>query len=195
MTVQTVTPVRRRVELDRLRGLAVLLMIGDHVSILVGLSLFRVTGGRLAMPLFFILAGHLAGRLSVRHLYVGLLGLVLPVFVVFVDRPNVLFWLALGSAVLWVFRRVGWSVWPLLVVSLTLAANGWSVHPGSLSYDPVALLALMALGAVIAPESLTWARRLPAWFEVIGRRPLSWYVGHVVFLQLVIVALGLTVNV
>jgi uncharacterized membrane protein len=186
------TGVRSRlVELDRLRGLAILLMIADHLALVAGTPIVRVTAGRLAVPLFFVVAGHLAGsRLSWRHLEIGALGLVLPLVVTFVDSPNVLLWWALGCVVLYVWQRLRWPVWGLIVAALTLGANGWVLTPGAHSYNPLDLLGLMALGRGMGPELFVWGRRLPGWFGGLGRCPLRWYVGHVALVQLALVVLG-----
>lgn len=185
----------RRVELDRLRGLAVVLMIGDHLAIILGLSLYRVTAGRLAMPLFFILAGHLAGRLGYRQVWAVVLGLVLPVVSVLVDRPNVLVWWGLGCAGLWICDRLAVPAWSLAVAALTFAANGWAVTPGPLSYDPVALIGLMALGKCASSSAFLLGARLPAVLGRIGRYPLSWYVGHLLVLQGFVLVAGVAVHV
>jgi hypothetical protein len=181
----------RLVELDRLRGLAILLMIADHVAIVAGTPIVRVTAGRLAVPIFFVVAGHLAGsRLSWRHLQVGALGLVLPLVVGFVDSPNVLLWWALGCVVLYVWQRLSWPVWGLIVAALTLGANGWVIPAGSHSYNPLDLLGLMALGRGMGPELFVFGRRLAAWMGALGRAPIRWYVGHVLLVQLALVVLG-----
>lgn len=181
----------RLVELDRLRGLAILLMIADHLAIVVGTPIVRVTAGRLAIPIFFVIAGHLAGhRLSWRHLQIGALGLVLPLVVSFVDSPNVLLWWALGCVVLYGWQRLHWPVWGLIVLALTLGANGWVVTPGDRSYNPLDLLGLMALGRGMGPELFTFGRRLPAWVGSLGRCPIRWYVVSSLLLQLVLVVLG-----
>jgi hypothetical protein len=180
----------RRVELDRLRGLAILLMVGDHLARVWSFEGYRVTLGRLAVPLFFIIAGHLAGsRLSERHLLALGLGLVLPVLVPWVDSPNVLVWYSIGAVILYVFDRWGWPVGMLIVLALIFAVNGWNLLGGR-SYDPLALFALMALGHGLGPAAFVAGRRLPAWVGALGRRPLTWYVGHVLVLQLVLVAVG-----
>lgn len=191
--MSVVNAVRTRLpELDRLRGLAILLMVGDHVSAtLLDLALYRVTLGRLAMPLFFVVAGHLAGsRLGRRHVLALGLGLALPAIVPFIDSPNVLVWWVLGSVVLYGFDRLNVPSWGFIVLALTLGANGWAIHPGALSYDPAMLLGLMALGRGLAAESFGFGCRLPEWVGALGRRPLSWYVGHLLVLQLVMMAVG-----
>ena len=59
---------------DAFRGIAVVLMIGDHLCAVFGGEPYRFTLGRLAMPMFFILAGHLARHVHWRHLWIGLVG-------------------------------------------------------------------------------------------------------------------------
>lgn len=175
----------RSVALDVLRGGAVVLMLLDHVLLVTDSGdLVRSTLTRVCMPVFFLLAGHLAGRPSWRWAWAGLLGLALPVVVPWIDAPNVLLIWAGGCVVLFAWRRAGLPMWLPVVVALTVSANGW-VLQGS-GYDALALFALMALGA-------TWPRgrfeagaaRLPAWpvLAAVGRRPLTWYVGHLLVLQ------------
>lgn len=184
-------PVRVRIAgLDALRGLAVLLMVGDHVArwLQPWGSLFNVSLGRVAMPLFFILAGALSGRLRWRHLWIGVVGLALPVAVPWVDAPNVLVWWALGSVLLYVVRWGGVPAWVVVAVALTFAANGW-VESG-LSFDGRDLFALMALGAMIGPVGLSWSSWLPSWLARVGRYPLTVYVGHLLIIQAVLLIGG-----
>ncbi len=191
LSTSTLTATVRRVELDRLRGLAILLMIGDHLARIWSYEGYRLTLGRLAMPLFFIICGHLAGhRLSRRHLLAFGLGLGLPVLVPWVDSPNVLVWLSIGAVILYVFDQHGWPTWVLIVPALILAANSWALWTNTHSYDPLALLALMALGRGLAPAVFIFGRGIPAWVGALGRRPLTWYVGSSLAIQLVLVAVG-----
>jgi surface polysaccharide O-acyltransferase-like enzyme len=168
------------------RGLAVLLMIGDHVARLLPYGeVYRLSLGRLAMPLFFLVAGSLVTRVRWRHLWVALLGLLLPLVVPWLDWPNVLTWWAVGCVVIVVLRGGGVPVWLLAAVALVRMGNGWGVQVGN-SYDPAALVGLMALGSMVGPVAFAWGNKLPAWSGFIGRHPLGWYVGHAVALQLVI---------
>src|SRR4051794_34146876 len=83
----------RDAALDGVRGLAVALMVLDHVCAVTGSGhLLRYSVTRLSMPLFFVVSGHLVRRLSSRHLWVLLAGLMLPGAVPWIDNPNVLVW-------------------------------------------------------------------------------------------------------
>lgn len=187
-------PAERFAAIDRLRGLAILLMIGDHVSIFTGLEWYRDTAGRVAMPLFFVLSGYLVTRFTIRHALVGLSGFVLAAAVPWVDSPNVLVWYCAGAALL----ACSWVRQPLVlagvaVFGLMLAANGYA-ELYLTGYNPFALLGIMAVGALLRtlPDGRTlWspARRLPAFLGLLGRYPLSWYLGHVVFLDFVVMVL------
>lgn len=170
--------------LDKLRGLAVALMVLDHLALFLEVLPVRLTLGRLAMPLFFLVAGHLAYRLSRRHGLALVLGLALPWIAPWVDSPNVLLWWAVFSAVLVGARYLSWSPVFYVAAALTFAANGWFYDLGT-SYEPYALLGLMALGQLLPRSSFAFADRLPGVFASIGRRPLTWYVGHVLVLVVV----------
>lgn len=176
-------------QIDALRGAAIVLMVGDHLALVAGddAMTYRVTLGRLAMPIFFVLAGHLAGRLSWRHAAVGGIGLALPLVVPWIDSPNVLVLWALGCVLLWAARRVGVHPLWLVIVAATVAANGWGIRVGT-SYEFLSLWALMAAGALVPRSALiALGSHLPGWLAVIGRRPVTWYVGHLLVLAGVVV--------
>lgn len=180
-------PRERSDQLDAFRGIAIALMMLDHgVYIAAGPDEIRWTLGRLAMPMFFLLAGHLSTRLRWRHLQIGLLGACLPLAVPWIDNPNVLLLWALGCVGLWCSRRFGFPVWVLVAVPLVQVANGISIDgPGY--YSPGVLLALMALGTMIPEHTFTVSRRLPGRVEqllaAVGRHPILWYVGHLLIFQ------------
>ena len=173
--------------LDAFRGLAIIAMVVDHlVLVFSGPDALRLTVGRLAVPAFFILAGHLAGRLRWRHAGVFAVGLVLPLVVPWIDSPNVLVYWAVGCVVLAGCRRLGVPAWVLAGVALTAAANGWGYAPGT-GYDANALVGLMGLGVLVPRSGFLFAARAPGWVGAVGSRPLTWYVGHLVVLQFLIV--------
>jgi hypothetical protein len=170
--------------LDRVRGLAVVCMIVDHLCLFFppegGPLLVRLTVGRLAMPLFFVLAGYLARRLRWRHLSVALLGVALPVVCPWLDHPNVLTLWALGCVCLWLVRWAGLSPWLLVLFGLAMGANGFGAH--GVQYEPTALWGLMAAGSMLRPSSWRWGLRLPCWLELVGRYPVSVYAGQALIL-------------
>jgi hypothetical protein len=184
MSTLTPAPARagqlRDVALDRIRGLAVALMLVDHVALLLGVLPLRLTVGRLAMPLFFLVAGHLAHRLSARHVNVVAAGVALTFLAPWAGEPSILLWIVLGCALIVAARFSGFPLVLLIVVPLTLAANRWQL--GAVGYDPAALVALMVVGATLPRTAFAWGSRLPAVLGAVGRRPLTWYVGHVAVL-------------
>jgi uncharacterized membrane protein YcfT len=174
--------------LDRLRGLAIACMVVDHVALIfAGPQLLRETIGRLAVPLFFIVGGHLVRRLSWRHGWVLLVGLALPALIPWVDAPNVLVHYAIGAALLVAMRAGRLSPWLLVALALTAMAN--ETMPAGNGYNPVALYALMAVGAVIGRHSFVFGERLPRFLGLVGRFPLSVYVGHLFLFEIVRVSL------
>lgn len=186
-------PARARVHaLDALRGVAVAAMICDHLAyLLAGPDVLRYTVGRLAVPLFFLLSGHLAQRVTWRHLRLACLGLALPVVVPWVDSPNVLLWLAVGGAVVAGLRRWPAALVAVIVAALTVAANGWADLLGT-GYAPLQLLALMAAGALLPRAGLVRAGLLvPGRLAVhLGRHALLVYVAHLVALQGLLLLVG-----
>lgn len=168
---------------DAFRGLAVCFMVIDHVALTTGLpDELRILPGRLAMPMFFLLAGYLARTPRWRHLVIGAVGLALPLLVRWIDHPNVLVLWAVGVGVLWLWREAGLPAWILAAVGLGMAANGYVAADGS--YDVVAMWGLMALGGMLPGSAFGWAGRLPAAFVLIGRHPIVWYLGHLAVLEL-----------
>lgn len=180
-----VAPARlRSAALDHWRGLAVLLMIVDHVCLVFATGEgVRLTLGRLAMPIFMVLGGHLAGKLRLRHAGILALGLALPLLVPWLATPNILVLWVAGVALLELGRRLGVPAWVLPVLALTFAANHGSI--GSASFDPVALWGLMGLGALLPRVAFDSAARWPSWLAVIGRHPLAWYVLHLLLLNVI----------
>lgn len=167
--------------LDALRGLAVVCMVIDHAALmLAGPVELRWTVGRVAMPLFFLLGGHLTRRLGRRHLEVLAVGLVLGQLAPWTGAGWLLGTFVLGAALVALGRRVR----PVLHVSLfvCLAALANPVPQFAPGYDTWALLALMLAGALLPRTSLGWARRLPRPLAVVGRYPLSMYAGHALLL-------------
>jgi hypothetical protein len=116
---------------------------------------------------------------------IGLVGAALPLVVPWIDTPNVLVWYALLGALV-IVTPVRWRlVWVLL--PLTLLANGMLVGRQGTSYEPAALLGLLALGSVLYPYNVAHlGDRLPPALGWVGRYPMSIYVGHLLLLEAVV---------
>lgn len=159
-------------------------MVVDHLALfLLDGGVLRQTVGRLALPLFFIVGGHLVRRLSWRLAWVFLVGAALPLAVPWVDNPNVLGWYALGAAVLTLTARWPWL--PALLVAFALTRYANEAVPYGPGYSPLALLALMALGQLLPREAFRWGRHLPSPLALLGRYPLTFYVGHLFAIEAV----------
>ncbi|WP_457204114.1 TraX family protein [Nocardioides sp. HB32] len=178
---------RRIFGYDAFRGLAMLAMLVDHLCLVFsGPYAVRMTVGRLAMPMFFLLAGHLARRVRWRHGGIFLIGCALPVLVPWIDSPNVLVWWAVGVLLLAAARWAEVPAWLLVVVALAASANGWVDTDGT--YDARCLWGLMALGAMLPASAFTWAGRAPRWVAALGCWPITFYVGHLLLLEALIQA-------
>lgn len=183
----------RDAALDKVRGLAVVLLLLDHVLVPLQASgrpwlwyLRLLT--RPSLPLFMMVSGVLLWRREspgwiARQFWrvapwatlATPVGWLVPGFD-WLD-PLAVYLLALGVvAVCWRARRVA-------LVACVLAALDlrWPVH----SYSPWELAAWLLLGAEFACLSWSWASSLPVWLGAVGRRSLWWYVG-----ELVCVAIG-----
>jgi surface polysaccharide O-acyltransferase-like enzyme len=182
---------RRSVGLDALRGLAILLMMVDHVAYVAGpeWQVLRESVGRLALPLFFVLGGHLASRWAWRRqLPVLGVGLVVGVLVPWSGAFELLLSFTLGVLLVSRIRRSAAALGLLVAFGLTLGANGYAqlvAGPVGTGYAPACLLGLMALGALLPRTAFGWTRRLPALLALLGRRPLTVYAGHLLLLELV----------
>lgn len=168
--------------LDRVRGLAIGLMVVDHALVAAGAGVgpIRLTLTRLALPLFLLLAGALWTRsaLGRRHLEIGAAGLVATGLglVVGIGQPDVLL-LILGALVL--MRWAG----PVLAGAAAIQATTWPM--GWTGYEPGVVVVLVVLGHLYGARPLDrLGQRLPAALEVVGRHPLGWYLGHLAVLAL-----------
>jgi hypothetical protein len=185
---QQVVSVPRSRALDALRGLAILLMVVDHVALFAGAPVLRETVGRVAMPLFFVLGGHLAVRFAWRRqLSITAVGIVLQVLAPWSGAGPLLLTFVLGAYIVSGVRR-----WPVVLAvfvgwGLTLGANGVAeLDFDGLGYNMSCLLGLMALGALLPRDVLTVLGKLPSRvlsvLALAGRRPLTLYAGHVLLL-------------
>ena len=168
-------------EIDRVRGLAILLMIVDHVLVVMQPdSVIRFTLTRAAMPLFCVLAGtFLTDRFKWhRWLYIAGCGVVLSLPGVGVQgKPDILLLLA-GSFVVA-------TAWPSLVLMCFafLQPATWRIGWGG--YEPGLVLGFVLVGRLL-PDVLYKLYRagslLPNWVAVLGRYPLTIYCVHLLTL-------------
>ena len=177
-----IAPGRDR-RLDALRGLAIAAMMVDHVALFLDVPVLRMTVGRVAMPIFFVLGGHLATRISYRRwAEVAAVGVVLQFLAPWSGAGPLLLCFVVGAALVVICRPHPRLLVLVAGLGLLLGANGFA-HLYAGSYDPRLLLALMAFGALLPRDLLrpAWLDRLRH-LEVAGRRPLQFYAGHVLLL-------------
>ena len=174
--------------LDRLRGLAVLLMFLDH-GLLLWLTLdpgqdlrgdLRATVTRFSMPLFMVVSGFFLERTSRRRArMIALVAAGLAPILWFTwpefSQPEILALWVLGFSLRTVLERFPLETIVLGVLQILHLPVGW---PG---YEPGLVAVFLAVGVLARhrPESLErLGRPLPGWFAWFGRRSLLLYCGH-----------------
>jgi len=198
--------------IDRLRGLAVVLMVVDHLLVAATAVMVErptlMTLGRLtlvdclrlltrpSLPLFAVCSGVLLSRrssTSVRRLaQIGVAAAVSQVmFTPIAGMPDIDVLVVFLAAIL---------MWPLarghlvetIVLGIVAATNLPPFPHGLTGYSVGLVLAFMAVGAAVArsgPEdALGAARRLPSGFGRLGRRPITAYLIHLFAVRLLLIA-------
>jgi uncharacterized membrane protein len=175
--------------LDWLRGLAVALMVVDHVLVqLEPRSVLRETVTRLSLPLFCVVAGSLAqrrprwGRLaSVGMAGVGATALGAPIGI---GQPDVLLVIVaamLALSLLWRCPVAALCVGAVQPFTWPFPGNGYQVGT---------VLVMLVAGRLAGAETVAgWARRCRP-LEWAGRHPLALYVGHLAVLRAVVALLA-----
>lgn len=179
--------------LDSLRGVAVLTMVVDHVLVATdgsGWSIGRLLT-RVSLALFAVVLGACATwPLGWRRClpWAGALGAALVLYpLAGLGGPLLLAWLA--AARWFCVRSPRWLLWVTVVLVLTMATNGVALPRAAGEYPALGITAMAAVGRLAGLGNVDrFGRklRLPAWVAAVGRRPLAWYVGHL----LVLAALG-----
>ena len=168
--------------IDSLRGIAIALMIVDHIVIrFAGPIIIHDTITRAAMPIFFIISGHLIKRVNYRHILIGILGILLPLYVSFLDDPNVLFYYAIFSPVILLLKRYPEIGVGVLALCLTFYGNFHDLEFGN-GYPPLIILSLMILGTMTPRIFFSFADKIRG-FDRLGRFPLTIYVGHLLIIE------------
>lgn len=174
----------RWVALDALRGLAIVLMMVDHVALVYGAPFgVREIITRLAMPLFMLLAGYLwRPGLRMRHLdLIVAAALSVPLsWLIGSDTVPILVVLVLVLPLMELAHRYPLALLVLAIVQPITWPIAWY------GYQPGAILALLIVGHL-----MRWSRLPSDWLRVgermpflapVGRWPLMIYVGHLVLL-------------
>lgn len=198
--------------LDRLRGIAIVAMVVDHVCAFAvamfdlgdverWLWLNRWTNTRVAMPLFMLCTGALLALKvpSRRRLLEVAAAAVVVNYGVIVTAPGIhapdilATWTLVMLGARWIRR------WPWQTAVLgAVAASTWPWPIGG--YHPGYVAALIALGVLVAswapfyvdergaqvghwgPDLDHIGQSAPKWMEPIGRHPLSIYLAHIAVL-------------
>jgi len=170
---------------DQLRGLAIVLMILDHVLVQVAPSHpLRYTATRLALPLFMACSAQVV-RGFTRRRWAQLLAAIAAEAVLMpltgLASPGILAVYLLATVLL--MYTPGGHVAVVGVLGLLQAiylSTGWE------GYQPGLVVAYLAFGAFAAltGELQRLGSWLPVWLGSLGRRPLVWYIGHLLPLAL-----------
>lgn len=174
--------------IDVIRGLAILLMVLDHVAAVYGFDPWVRDLTRPALPMFMVLAGFLGSGLVTSRYWdvvtVAVMTLPLLVYLQLVLVP-----ILVVFALVYPLLRYspGWLV--IFASAGLLWAHNWPLQWGG--YEPGYVLAFLAFGrlgalAGVQIPRLTWS--LPG-LALIGRYPLTVYALHV-FVIFAAVTLG-----
>lgn len=199
---------RRLSGLDRIRGLAVALMVLDHCAVVMlanfgvqsrALELYRLTITRASLPMFMLVAGHLLGdramssRRLVQVFAAGFAAVcVVQVTGLALGRPDILLVFACVMLVREPIRRYPVELGALGVVQVIT----WPFEGAWSGYQPGAVLALVCFGVL---SFQAWGNLnelgyyLPRWCSRIGTEPLAIYLGHICVLGFLVMAWGVPV--
>ena len=181
--------------LDWLRGVAIALMVLDHVLVVIDPDHWLRLGlTRWSLPLFALLLG-LLFRPGLRRRHLHLLAAAIPATLaggaVGIGQPDVLV-VILAALLLhqlpmhpWVLTAAGWIV----ATNLPIGWGGYEVGDVVLLIGLGRLVALSGAWLVVE-DVIATDGRLGRGLVAIGRRPLTWYVGHLVVLAVLSRFLG-----
>ena len=159
--------------LDVLRGLALVLMVADHSLSVLDLDQWRILT-RPALPLFMVVSGYLFRGIGPRYALVVLAAALswYPVFALELEWLHILAVYAL--VVPFLLLPLPW----LALIGSALMVVGYE-YPMSMGYEPGYVLAFLILGRFLRVAGLQLPALRSRPLEVLGRYPLTVYVGHV----------------
>lgn len=172
---------------DAARGVAVVLMLADHLLVLAqyvgagspALTVVRLTVTRASLPLFMLCSGSVLGsrgvslrRLSTVFAVALVVNAVLLTWPMGIRAPEILLVWCVVMACSRLIARYPVLCGAVGVVQLSVWHVPWS------GYQPGLLVVCVALGVLAGPACLEWASDLPNLLVRVGRAPLWWYCGH-----------------
>ncbi|MHA7812890.1 MAG: TraX family protein [Phycisphaerales bacterium] len=194
-----ITPARN-VRIDKLRGLAILLMILDHVLCVIDPeNIARYTLTRAALPIFMLISGYLlANRNPSLKRYAQLVAasfcsLLIVQHIPGMAKVDVLFVIAIVLTVWPIARR-----YPIIALCIgAVQSQTLGLWDG---YEPGHILAIMCAGALLNQERSTTDRKiatitasiLPRAFTTIGQAPLLFYLSHLAIIRIAHIVIGNT---
>ena len=186
--------------LDKVRGLAIILMMLDHTLVMLstleiisnGALLTRMTLTRFALPMFMIVSGALWAARTPGGKRIGSIILVS----IFLNVFMVMFWSEFSTPevlAVWALAALFASfISKYPVLAITLSYIQWEYWPiGWDGYQPGVVVLFLAVGVLaarcgIVPGTGVAGKLLPEFLGVIGKRPIIWYAGHLVVLTVLV---------
>jgi hypothetical protein len=170
--------------LDQLRGLAIILMVLDHVLLQIEPThSLRYTLTRLSLPLFMITAGTLYRPATPRRLARLAPAILVEATIstiVLESRPGIVTVYAIALLTTTATQHIPRLGTPRALIAIGLLQTlllpiTWT------GYQPGLVLAFVNAGRLINPASLP-AMSPDSRLATIGRYPMTWYVGHLLVL-------------
>lgn len=197
-------PAKSRVgTLDAMRGLAIIIMIVDHIfSVLESVGVesnfveySRLTATRFSMPLFMIASGIVWGAYGLRLKRWGQVLLL----AVALNAMTRLLWPDFNFPeilLVWSALAIFWRLivrYPIITMIIGYTQTTYWMLPWQ-GFQPGELAIFLGAGVLISKSSLTWLWQEPRTSRLIeplafvGRYPLTIYGGHLAMLALIVAA-------
>lgn len=190
MTTHAAPPVgltRTRVGwIDGARGLSIVAMIVSHLGLFFGTTpgWFHLYVMRPVAPFFLLLLGMLwrpgFRRRHRQFIVAAVVAQVLALYIGFA-LPNI--FVVMGLCLLAMPYAMRWPVAAIVLAVVQL--HFWPMPEWWTGYQPGFALVLVVVGKLVPADGyLEGFGRLGSWLgcEVVGRRPMTWYLGHLLVL-------------